>query len=172
MTPSMPRGAPFSDWLSWQEAPALSARFRPKVRAGARRAERACLNRCRSRSGDAMDFSELFKLSGLLGRFSPDGKCLVSAGPRGGGAWPGGGAGRGPQVEPGVTGRWPPAGRVMAAGSWVRKRSLLPPLGGALGGAVPFPWGLRRRAVMPHGRGPAGRFAVGPSGRLLIDTGE
>lgn len=25
-----------------------------------------------------MDFSELFKLSGLLGRFSPDGKCLVS----------------------------------------------------------------------------------------------
>lgn len=26
----------------------------------------------------AMDFSELFKLSGLLGRFSPDGKCLVS----------------------------------------------------------------------------------------------
>ena len=27
-----------------------------------------------------MDFSELFKLSGLLGRFSPDGKCLVAAG--------------------------------------------------------------------------------------------
>lgn len=27
-----------------------------------------------------MNFSELFKLSGLLGRFSPDGKCLVSAG--------------------------------------------------------------------------------------------
>lgn len=31
-----------------------------------------------------MDFSELFKLSGLLGRFSPDGKCLVRAGLRGG----------------------------------------------------------------------------------------
>lgn len=28
----------------------------------------------------AMNFSELFKLSGLLGRFSPDGKCLVSTG--------------------------------------------------------------------------------------------
>ncbi|XP_042687263.1 WD repeat-containing protein WRAP73 isoform X5 [Centrocercus urophasianus] len=28
--------------------------------------------------GGAMDFSELFKLSGLLGRFSPDGKCLAS----------------------------------------------------------------------------------------------
>lgn len=25
-----------------------------------------------------MDFSELFKVSGLLGRFSPDGKCLAS----------------------------------------------------------------------------------------------
>lgn len=31
-----------------------------------------------------MDFSELFKLSGLLGRFSPDGKCLVRAGLRSG----------------------------------------------------------------------------------------
>lgn len=66
-------------------APAPSARFRRGARAGAAGGAGGFEPRSGPvppPPGPAMDFSELFKLSGLLGRFSPDGKCLVSRGRR------------------------------------------------------------------------------------------
>lgn len=55
-----------------------------------------------------MNFSELFKLSGLLGRFSPDGKCLVSVGRRQ----------RGRAARDGAVGRAPERPRRGAPRAW------------------------------------------------------
>lgn len=79
-TPGVPRGGP--------------SRAAPPLPAGPGGAERAVRSAAGSNPGGAapaMNFSELFKLSGLLGRFSPDGKCLVSGGrgEQGRAAWDG-----------------------------------------------------------------------------------
>lgn len=68
-TPGVPRGG-----LS-RAAPPLPAGPGGEARGG-----RSAAGSNPGGAAPAMNFSELFKLSGLLGRFSPDGKCLVSVG--------------------------------------------------------------------------------------------
>lgn len=148
----MPRGTTCPDWLSRPEAPALSARFRPKVWVRARRAKRAGLNRCcsRCRSGRCHGLLGAVQALRAARQVLPRREVLGESGAeerdgalRWSRALPGGGRPWAAWWRPGAG---PGAG--LGSSRWDGLR------------AVPFPWGLTRRAAVPHGHGPAGSRAA------------